>query len=151
MKSAYLLPFKAKIAGLVLLPVFAVLLVLWLKFEFSIPWLQYKTLPEGSLTRLFEDGNLTNECILGGLLLSLILIAFSREKLEDERSLAIRLQSLHISHYINYLMVLLWILGIQGLSFALSAIMIPYVFLMVFLIIYYIRLYLLPSVAVFRS
>lgn len=151
MKSAYLLPFRAKIAGLILLPVFAVLLVLWLQFEFNLPWLQYKTVPEGSLAHLFEDGNLTNECILSGLLLSLILIAFSREKLEDERSLAIRLQSLHISHYINYLMVLFWILGIQGLPFALSAIMIPYLFLMVFLIIYYIRLYLLPTVAVFRS
>ena len=143
MKNKLLFPFACKIIGMVLLPVFAVLVYLWMNDQFTIAALQHPVTNPGSLN--FEDDNYTNELILGGLLLSLILIAFSREKIEDERTTLIRLQSLHLTHYLNYIILAVWIFATNGLGFLLMATYLPYVFLTIFLLIYNTRLYLVKS------
>jgi len=142
MKNKLLFPFAFKIIGIVLLPVFAVLVYLWTNDQLSIAALQHPVTNSASLSS--DDGNYTNELVLGGLLFSMILIAFSREKIEDERTTLIRLQSLHLTHYLNYIILALWILTTNGLGFLLAAVELPYVFLAIFLLIYNTRLYIIP-------
>jgi len=144
MKNIFLFPFTFKIAGLILGAVSGVLLFLWLNNDFALDMLQYEVVQQDSITFVFEDGNYTNELILGTFMLSLIMIAFSRECVEDERTTLLRLQSLHLTHYINYVILAVWIFATNGLQFVLSAIYLPYVFLFIFLLIYNVRLYLIP-------
>lgn len=143
MRNKILFPFTCKIIGLILLPVFAALVYLWMNDQFVITALQHPVVNPQSLSS--DDGNYTNELILGGLLLSLILIAFSREKIEDERTTFIRLQSLHITHYLNYIILALWIFITNGLGFLFMATYLPFIFLAVFLLIYNTRLYIIPK------
>lgn len=142
MKNKLLFPFACKIIGLVLLPVFAVLVYLWTNDRFSIAALQHPVADPGSLSS--DDGNYTNELVLGGLLLSMIFVAFSREKIEDERTTLIRLQSLHMTHYLNYIILALWIFATNGLGFLFTAAYLPFIFLAIFLLIYNTRLYIIP-------
>lgn len=59
-------------------------------------------------------GNFTDEIAALGLIISLIMIGFSKEKIEDEQISRLRLDSLQWSVYVNYLVLALAILFIHG-------------------------------------
>lgn len=149
MKNKLLFPSKFRIIGIALLLLSAILFIAWLHYDFMFPFLQTKPVqPSIGFSNLFEDNNLTNELIGTGLLLGLIFIAFAKESTEDERTQMLRLQSLHISHYLNYLIFTILLFSVNGISFFGAMLCLPYLFLVTFIVIYYFRLHLLPKFAV---
>ncbi|WP_118975457.1 hypothetical protein [Taibaiella koreensis] len=168
MKNKLLLPAPFRMAGLVLLVPSMILFVAWTRgFEFRFldlpehdaPWRLYldqKELPAGtaepsvkelSHADILSDYNLTNEVAILGLLVSLLFIAFARVRYEDERSTLIRLQSLQLSHYSNYLFLAAIVLLTQGFHFLQALFLLPFIFLVTFILIFYSRWYLVPKFA----
>jgi hypothetical protein len=149
MKNKLLFPPGFRIMGIVLLILSTILFIVWLKYDFQFSFLQTKPIqPANSISGIFEDNNLTNELIGTGLLLGLIFIAFAKEPIEDERTQMLRLQSLQISHYLNYLLFAILLFGVNGISFLGMMLYLPYLFLVTFIAVYYFRLHLLPKFAV---
>ncbi len=148
MKNKLLLPASFKLPGLVLLLLSLVLFYAYTYCEFRFKFLDtgkeeldfFKAISMG-------DQNLTNECAYLGMLAGLIAIAFARVQHEDERITFIRLQSLQISHYLCYFSFALSILLINGINFLMPIILMPYLFLVIFILVFYCRLYLLPKFA----
>jgi hypothetical protein len=63
------------------------------------------------------DYNLTNELALTGLIIGLMMIAFSKERQEDEFINKLRLESLQWAVIINYILLLIATWFINGASF----------------------------------
>lgn len=59
----------------------------------------------------------TDEIVAIGIILGLLLIAFSREKVEDEMISQLRLEALQWSVYANYLILTVAILAVYDLAF----------------------------------
>lgn len=124
MKTNYLFPNKFKKWGwLLLIPsIVAGCLVMLKNFEpafldFKLPAIFINpVLGEKHLIGRVEN-NILNELAGIFLMISLILIAFSKEKEEDELISKIRLESLVWATYVNYAILLLAMLFIFGLSF----------------------------------
>lgn len=94
MKSRYLLPhFYKKIGGVLFLLLLAFYLLV--RMGISIKWLN---IAHGNWSM---DGY-SDEVIVTGLVISLLMIAFSKEKNEDEYIGVVRLESLQWGIYINY-------------------------------------------------
>lgn len=118
MNSKLLLPNKYKRIGLFLLPPSLLLGILNLYDEFRFEFLTIEnTAKEG----MFEsDINLTDEFALTGTIISLLFIAFAREKQEDEYIESIRLKSLKWAVLVNYglLLIATWLIhGSHGFTF----------------------------------
>lgn len=111
MKSNYLLPHTYKKIGwfitipLLLIGIFLFPLGEKLTFLSQPNWLD--TFP----------GQYTDEVIAAGLIIGMLLIAFSKEKTEDEYINKIRLESLQISVLINYLLLIICILVVYDVDF----------------------------------
>jgi hypothetical protein len=149
MKNKLLFPPGFRIIGIVLLLLSVTLFIFWQQYGFEFSFLQTKPIRQANnISGIFEDNNLTNELIGVGLLLGLIFIAFAKESLEDERTQMLRLQSLQISHYLNYLLFAVLLFGVNGISFMGMLLYLPYLFLVTFIAVYYFRLHLLPKFAV---
>lgn len=114
--SKILLPHRFKLVGWILLGPFAVLTYLAAFNEFTIDWLDVGTQSLSSAFN-FEDKNLTNEVAILGILVSLFLVSFSREKEEDEFIQKIRLDSLLIACYGYFLINVLGTLIFFGLDY----------------------------------
>lgn len=80
-------------------------------------------------------------------LASLFMIAFAREKKEDEYVRNIRLQALQISMYINYALLALTSIFIYGISFLWVMYIAIFSLLIIFIAIYYYQLHLKPRLA----
>jgi hypothetical protein len=118
MDSKLLLPNKFKRIGLILLPPSLLLGIFNLYDNFSFEFLTIEnTAKEG----MFEsDINLTDEIALTGTIVSLLFIAFAREKHEDEYIESIRLKSLQWAVLVNYALLLIatWLIhGGHGFTF----------------------------------
>lgn len=85
----------------------------------SIPFMNNPTtiVTSTSTTNLVEVQNLTDEVAGIGVIIGLILIAFSKEKVEDEMSRLLRLEALQWSVYANYLVLALAIAFVYNESF----------------------------------
>lgn len=116
MPTRFLLPHYAKAWGwLIAIPAF-VIMIIFLQFGYEFPFLEYAS--KGSDKILFDSGwlfdirsnNFTDE--IGGILLivGLLLIAFSKEKDEDERIARIRLESLLWATLVNSVVIAVCIL-----------------------------------------
>ncbi|MHA7128451.1 hypothetical protein [Algoriphagus namhaensis] len=99
MLTSYLLPHKYQRLGWVLLPLSVLLLFLSVYLEYEISWLEIEGIREAGF---LEDSNenFTNELAILGTFISLFLIAFSKEKEEDEYIQKLRLESLLVAFYI---------------------------------------------------
>ena len=73
-------------------------------------------MPKGSSLD-FLNNNFTDEVACVGFIVSLILIAFSKEKIEDEAIQFFRLEALQWAVYANYLVLILSILLCYGSLF----------------------------------
>lgn len=118
MKASNLFPYKVKQLGwLVLIPsiLFGVIVMY---FEFEIPGFEV-IIP---YSKSYLGGpplpnNLTDELASVLVMTSLILIAFSEEKTEDEFVTMVRLESLQWSVYFNYGLLIITILTIYDMAF----------------------------------
>jgi hypothetical protein len=120
MKTRLLLPHRYKAIGLLIaLPAF-ILMILNLHAEFTFKFLDFQASGSGKISFdqnfLFnlQSNNFTDE--MGGVLLitGLLLIAFSKEKFEDERIQTIRLESLLWAVFINSIFLILSIIFFYG-------------------------------------
>lgn len=111
MKHRLLLPNRFKLIGLLALIPFIALGIAVRFFDFGFTFLTYKnfwTLKSvNGTSNLTDYQNYTDELALSGIIISLLLIAFSREKQEDEFISQLRLESLQWAVLINYLLLLI--------------------------------------------
>ena len=120
MESSLLLPNRYKRIGLLILVPSLVLGILVRFFDFQLSFLTLQYFKTGINTKNMhlEDAiNLTDELALTGIIVSLLFIAFAREKTEDEYIAHTRLESLKWAVLINYLLLLLATWLVHGFSY----------------------------------
>ncbi len=100
MKKLPLLPHKLRKLGYVLVLPFLALGIAYMGWDFTIAQLEYPLHKTGVF--FMGNHNYTDELITIGLILSLILIGFSKEKVEDEAIQFFRLEALQWAVYANY-------------------------------------------------
>ncbi|MFT4753499.1 MAG: glucose-6-phosphate-specific signal transduction histidine kinase [Salibacteraceae bacterium] len=113
MKTVFLFPSSFKIMGWVfLIPSIVVGIIVlinpdfeWAALNWSVPWLTKK------------QDNFTNELMMLLVLMSAIIVAFSKTKEEDEYVQKIRLESLVWSIYLNYAVLFIGIIGFYDFNF----------------------------------
>lgn len=115
MLTKILLPHRFQKFGWFLILPFAALLFANNYFDFNLAWLEFD-LREGAF---FEDSkeNFTNEIAMIGVFVSLFLIAFSREKEEDEYIQKLRLDSLLVACYANTFILIIGTMLFYGFGF----------------------------------
>lgn len=153
MKNLLLLPRRCRPIGCILLPLSVALMVAFYSFNFSVGLLKYN--PDQKETGLFSP---QNDFILSktfsadytgtvGMVLtfvSLFMIAFSREKREDEYVGFVRLRALQISVYANYIILGLIALTLFGTSFLMVMEVNLFTIPILFIIIYQYLLHIKP-------
>lgn len=122
MEMKLLFPHRYRLIGCILAVPAAVVMIFNLYFEFGFPFLQYT----GSGSDPIFDGpfifnlryhNFTGEVASILLILGLLMIAFSRERVEDERTIRLRLESLLWAVYVNAALILVAIVFCYGTMF----------------------------------
>ena len=148
MKSNYLLPQKFKIIGLALLIPTLLLAILYIFYDFEFSFLDFRVfsiinepLMGDTAHFKFIENNITNELIAVFAILSLIFIAFSKQKIEDEFVAEIRLKSLLGATYINYLVLLFCILFFYDFTFLWVMIFNMFTLLIFFIIHFNIKMF----------
>lgn len=135
MKATNLLPNKAKRIGWIILLPALLLGIMVLYFDFQIPGFEV-VIPYSKA--FFSDkpvqNNLTDEMVSIIVMVSLILIAFSEEKEEDEWVSKIRLESLQWSVYANYILLILAIVLVYDMYFFQALIYNMYTILIFFIL-----------------
>lgn len=120
MLTKILLPHRYQKFGWLLLIPFAALLFStnYLGFEFSWLTIQFGE-DQGFFSELFDPSkeNFTLEIALIGVFVSLFLIAFSREKEEDEYIQKLRLDSLLVACYANTFILILGTVLFYGFGY----------------------------------
>jgi small-conductance mechanosensitive channel len=123
MQTKFLLPYRLKLIGWIITILALVLMIAYIHGEFTFSFLDYTiddiqqiSFNNGSLFNI-QFNNFTDE--LGGVLLltGLLLVAFSKEKDEDERIAKMRLESLLWAVLVNTALILLCILFLYNVVF----------------------------------
>ena len=109
MKKLPLLPRVCRKIGFILLLPSLVLGCLFTFKGYEIPWLNTT-----QHINSFNNDNLTDEFAAVGIIISLMLIAFSKEKTEDEAIQFFRLASLQWAVIVNYIVLLVCITTVYG-------------------------------------
>lgn len=118
MLTKILLPHRFQKYGWILILPFTVLLFATNYASFEISWLTTPGFEEGkALFDFFDKKNFTLELALIGVFLSLFLIAFSKEKEEDEYIQKIRLDSLLVAFYANTFILIIGTLLFYGFGY----------------------------------
>lgn len=134
MKATNLLPHSVKRIGWIILLPALLLGIMVMYFEFQIPGFEV-VIPNSKA--FFSDNNLTDEMVSIIVMVSLILIAFSEEKEEDEWVSKIRLESLQWSVYANYILLILAIVLVYDMYFFQALIYNMYTILIFFILRFY--------------
>jgi hypothetical protein len=127
MNSKLLLPYPARWIGLaLLLPAFA-LGIANVFFDYEVPFLQWSVGGEFIFSskhqfNLASNNNLTDEIALTCCVIGLLLVAFSRERKEDEFIGQLRLESLQWAVLVNYVLLVICTWLIYGTSFFIAMI-----------------------------
>jgi hypothetical protein len=100
MLTKFLLPYPLKFVGLALFLPLALLLILSGVYEFELSWLTWDGFRKEGNLFYGSDENFTYEIAYVGTFLSLFLIAFSKERIEDEYIQKLRLDSLLLAFYL---------------------------------------------------
>ncbi|MEO7531102.1 MAG: hypothetical protein ABIS69_06815 [Sediminibacterium sp.] len=112
MKKLPLLPHSCQRIGFILFVPFLVLGCLYTFWGYEIPWLTTT-----QLSNTLNNDNLTDELAAIGIIISLMLIAFSKEKIEDEAIQFFRLASLQWAVILNYIVLIICVVAIYGSAF----------------------------------
>jgi hypothetical protein len=132
MEPRFLFPHRYKIIGWVIAVPSIILGLLVLFNDFKFDFLSFK-LPfnyyfadefesSDDIGNTFSGFNFTNEIAIIGSIVGLILVAFSRVKVEDEYVSKIRLESLQWAIYLNFALLILATIFVHGLAFYMVAI-----------------------------
>ena len=107
-------------------------------FEFEIPGFEV-LIPytDSFMSHKPMKNNLTDELVSIIFMVSLIMIAFSEEKLEDEWVSKVRLESLQWSIYANYILLIAAILFVYDMYFFQALIYNMYTILIFFILRFY--------------
>ena len=127
-----------------LLVISAVLFIATLHYDFVFPWLEHTADSEGFS---FSNDNLTDELALSGVIVSLLLLAFSAERIEDEYVRTIRLKCWQWAVMVNYALLLVGIWLVYGTAFIAILYYNMLTTLVLFLVLFYGKLYLFPMIA----
>lgn len=149
MTQKALFPFCWKRIGWILFIPSVLSGLIWLLFEQPAPKVFDLTMPALIHQRLFNQSefftltetNVLDELIGVMIIVSSILIAFSREKKEDEFIASLRLNSLVWATYVNYGILLLAILFVYEMSFFYVMILNMFTLLFFFIIRFHWLLY----------
>jgi hypothetical protein len=119
MKTRFLFPNSLKKIGWIILIPSAILGLYVIFADYELFFLtDYRlTLYSNKGWFKFIVDNLTNELAGVGFLIGAILVAFSKEKQEDEYIAKIRLESLLWATYLNYAFLLFGIMFVYGIPF----------------------------------
>ena len=124
MKLNYLFPNRYKKIGLIILIpslILGLIVVIYdlepEMFDLNVPAVFVNDIFEDSAFMGITNNNILNEICGVFLIISLILVAFSKEKQEDELINKIRLESLVWATYLNYGILLLAMIFVYDLSF----------------------------------
>ncbi len=114
MRNNLLIPNRYKVIGWMTFLIFTALGLAFEYLEFRIPSFQiYFPKDDG----IFDGYNLTNELAIIGMVISLLTIAFAKEKNEDENISFLRLKSWQWSVLASYAILILLTLLVYGLNF----------------------------------
>ncbi len=116
MKKTLLLPNNYKVIGWVTFLLFTALGLSCMYLDFQIPGFQFFYPKENSFLD-FRDYNLTNEFALTGIVVGLLMVAFAKEKTEDEYILQLRLRSWQWSILISYIILIILNFSVYGTDF----------------------------------
>lgn len=124
MKLNYLFPHRFKRIGTLILIPF--MLLGWYvvnydiepeMFDFNVPAIFVDEIMGEKFVFGMTENNILNEIVGVVLIISFLMVAFSKEKQEDELIAKIRLDSLVWATYVNYAVLLFSMLFIYGMSF----------------------------------
>jgi hypothetical protein len=115
MRSKYLFPFYSRYIGLILILVHIPVVAIWRKQNtgYDMHGATSTTAPGG----IFSTGHIFFIVTSLLVLIGLFLIAFSKEKIEDEQISQLRLNSLRWAIYMNYAILILSITFTNGVDF----------------------------------
>ena len=122
MKNRFLFPHSYRRLGWLLFAPSLVFGLAVLYNDFQVEFLEIsfgKNPAPGTFESIFSVNtiNLSDEIATLGMILSLLFIAFSKEKIEDERVAQIRLDSLHFAVYLNYAVLAIQVIFVHGTAF----------------------------------
>jgi hypothetical protein len=120
MPTKILLPHRFQKIGWIFILPFLALLFAVTYFRFELDWLTFQLKePVDAILDFFEpyELNFTLSFALIGVFVSLFLIAFSREKEEDEFIQKLRLESLLVACYANTFILIIGTLLFYGLGY----------------------------------
>ncbi len=144
MKNNLLLPNKYKVLGWILFLLFGALGVFCMTMQFKIPGFEIFNTQSKELIN-FNDYNLTNELAFTGITIGLLMIAFAKEKVEDEYLSLVRLKSLQWAVLISYVILIILNISTFGLTFLMLLVYNIWTILIVFIIKFYFALYSLNN------
>lgn len=116
MKNKFLFPHHYRRIGWMIFIPSLVLGLACMYADFRFSFLEFDMVIQKSL---FDSDtlNFTDEIASIGLIISLLFIAFSKEKIEDEWISNLRLESLQFAVYLNYAVLILQILMVHNTAF----------------------------------
>ncbi|MDE1191281.1 MAG: hypothetical protein PW786_03975 [Arachidicoccus sp.] len=151
MKRLFLFPRKLRLIGIIILTPAIVFWVAITYFDFGFSFLNYfpshHTKDEMGIYGIFRgsDGNYNNTVDYALILIALVFIAFSKIKTEDEMTIMLRLQSFQIVTCISLSLLLILDFTAFGLDYIAYATMLWYAFLILFIVVFYTKIYLLTK------
>ena len=152
MKTNYLLPNRYKNPGwYVLIPSLLVgLLTLIFQFEpsfldVSIPAIADDQLFNGTHFFVITETNVLDEILSVLIIISSLLVAFSKTKNEDEYITKVRLESLVWAIYVNYIILLLCILFLYNIAFFWALVFNMFTVLLCFIARFQWKIYRMPG------
>jgi hypothetical protein len=161
MKTKYLLPNACLIYGWFLFIVVLMFFSWGLFFEpitlpnlpISIPWpfegSHFITEPKVENGRLYLD--IADELLYLTIIAGLFMVAFSRQKVEDERIAQIRLEALQWGIYTNYFLLILCIVFVYGTKFLVVLAYNMFTPLFIFVLRFYWLLLIRPAIEAKRE
>jgi hypothetical protein len=126
MKTNYLFPHKFKWISGALFALSVVILIIWtiepdifndLEIKSKMFAIAETSFMGDNIYFGIIDTNILDEILMATVILSGLVFAFSKEKIEDEMTSKIRLESLAWATYANYLIFLFCVLFIYGMIF----------------------------------
>lgn len=154
MKINYLFPHRYKKIGWAILLPSVILGLVHLVFNYEPAFFDARVFTifddgfmEETKIFAFTNNNILNELIGILIIASSILVAFSKEKFEDEFIAKIRLESLVWATYINYAILILGLILVYGLSFMWVMVFNMFTILLIFIIRFHWAVYKLNRTA----
>ncbi len=118
MKNRFLFPHHYRRLGWLIFSPSLILGLVCMYSDFQFDFLDLQ-LSKATLGSIFDTAklNFTDEIASIGIIIGLLFIAFSKEKIEDEFITRLRLESLQFAVYLNYAILILQIIVVHNTAF----------------------------------